>query len=63
LDAYFKEDQDKYVSDKLTRIYVKPIIWNAAYVMDYVAKTFKRGRVSDADIIILPRTRSELAPK
>jgi hypothetical protein len=63
LDAYFKEEQDKYVSDKLARIHVKPIIWKATYVMDYVAKTFKRGRVSAEDIIILPRTRSELAPK
>ena len=32
LDAHFKEEQDKYVNDKLTRIHVKPIIWNAAYV-------------------------------
>jgi hypothetical protein len=39
---------------------VKPITRNAAYVMDYAAKSFKRGRVSDEDIIILPKTISEL---
>lgn len=63
LDAHFREEQDKYVSDKLARIYVKPIISKATYVMDYVAKTFKRGRVSDEDIIILRRTRRELPSK
>jgi len=60
LDAHFDQDQDKYVNDKLARIDVKPITRNAAYVMDYAAKSFKRGRVSDEDIIILPKTISEL---
>ncbi len=60
LDAHFEQEQDKYVNDKLARIDVKPIIWNATYVMDYAAKNYKRGRVSDEDIIILPKATSEL---
>jgi len=63
LDAHFDQDQDKYVNEKLARIHVKPITRNAAYVMDYVAKSFKRCRVSDEDIIILPKSRRELPSK
>jgi hypothetical protein len=63
LDGHFEEEQDNYVSDKLERIYVKPISSNIARVVDYAAKTFKRGRVSDADIIILPKTTRELPSK
>jgi hypothetical protein len=55
LDEHFR-----YVSDKLERIHAEPITNNATYVMDYAAKTYKRGRVSDEDIIILPKSRSEL---
>ncbi len=60
LDAHFRNEQNRYVNDKLARIHVEPIEWNAAHAMDYVAKNYKRGRVSDEDIIILPKTRSEL---
>jgi hypothetical protein len=63
LDAYFEQDQKKYVNEKLSRIHVAPITWNPAYVTDYVAKSFKRGRVSEEDIIILPRVISELPAK
>jgi hypothetical protein len=63
LDVYFDQDQDKYVNKKLERIHVTPITWNPAYVTDYVAKSFKRGRVSDEDIVILPKSISELPSK
>jgi hypothetical protein len=63
LDAYFDEYQDTYVNKKLERIHVTPITWNPANVTDYVAKSFKRGRVSDEDIIILPKAISELPSK
>jgi hypothetical protein len=60
LDEHFRDAQDEYISDKLERIHAEPITNNATYVMDYAAKTYKRGRVSDEDIIILPKSRSEL---
>ena len=63
LDAHFAQHQDKYVNEKLARIHVQPITWDPDYVTDYAAKSFKRGRVSDADIIVLPKTISELPSK
>lgn len=63
LDVYFDEYQDTYTSEKLERIHVTPITWDLAGVTDYVAKTYKRDRVSDADIIILPKSTSELPSK
>ena len=63
LEAHFGAEQDKYLSEKLERIHVEPITRNATYVMDYVAKSYKRGRVSDEDIVILPKTPSELPSK
>jgi len=63
LDLHFEQHQDEYVTDKLARIHVVPITTNATYVMDYVAKSCKRGRVSDEDIVILPKAPSELPSK
>jgi len=60
LDQHFRHDQHKYINDKLARIEVQPITWDPDYVTDYVAKSIKRGRASDEDIIILPKTISEL---
>ena len=60
LDEHFRDAQDEYINDKLERIHAKPITSNPIYVMDYAAKTYKRGRVSDEDIIILPKSGSEL---
>jgi hypothetical protein len=37
--------------------------WHELRSTDYVAKSIKRGRASNEDIIILPRTTSELALK
>ena len=45
------------------RIHVTPITWDADRVTDYVAKTYKRGKVSGDDIHILPKTVGELPPK
>jgi hypothetical protein len=63
LDLHFEQHQDKYVNDKLARIHVVPITRTATYAMDYVAKSFKPGRVSDGDIVILPKAPSELPSK
>ena len=63
LDAHFEAEQDKYLSEKLERIHVEPITRTANYVMDYVAKSYKRGRVSDEGIVILPKTPGQLPSK
>lgn len=60
LDAYFDEHEQEYVNQHLERIHVQPIISDADYVTDYVAKSVKRGTVSEHDIVILPRTPSEM---
>ncbi len=44
----------------MTRIHVTPITSNLGFVVDDAAKSFKRGWVSEDDIIILPRAISEL---
>lgn len=60
LDAYFDEHEQEYVNQNLDRIYVEPIISDADYVADYVAKSIKRATVSEDDIVILPRAISEM---
>ena len=60
LDEHFRQDQHKYINDKLARIAVQPITWDPDYVTDYVAKSIKQGLASDEDIIILPKTIIEL---
>ena len=63
LDDHFTDDQEKYLSKKLERIFVKPITHSHNYVTDYVMKAIKNGRMSEEDIVILPRTISELPDK
>jgi hypothetical protein len=63
LDDHFTVDQEKYLSKKLERIFVKPITHSHNYVTDYVMKAIKNGRMSEEDIVILPRTISELPDK
>jgi hypothetical protein len=60
LDAYFDENESKYLSDSLERIHVEAITSDADYVTDYVAKSIKHGTTSPDDIIILPRARDEV---
>jgi hypothetical protein len=63
LDDHFTDDQEKYLNKKLERIFVKPITHSHNYVTDYVMKAIKNGRMSEEDIVILPRTSSELPDK
>jgi hypothetical protein len=63
LDDHFTDDQEKYLSKKLERIFVKPVAHAHEYVTVYVMKNIKKGHVSDDDIVILPRTISELPDK
>ena len=60
LDAYFDEHEKESVNQTLDRIHVEPIISDADYVTDYLAKSIKRGTVSQDDIVILPRAISEM---
>ena len=63
LDDHFTDDQEKYLNKKLERIFVKPITHSHNYVTDYVMKAIKNGRMSEEDIVILPRTISEFPDK
>jgi hypothetical protein len=56
LDTRFAEG----INEKVARIHVTPITDNPGFVVDYAAKSFKRGWVSEEDILILPRAISEL---
>ena len=60
LDAYFEENQKKYLTRKLRHIDVRRITHRAAYVTDYALKSLKRPTFSEDDILVLPRTLSEL---
>lgn len=60
LDAHFAQDEPNCISEKLARIHVTPITTNPGFVVDYAAKSFKRGWISEENIIILPRAVSEL---
>jgi hypothetical protein len=50
-------------SGRLTRIDVEPITHDPAYVMDYALKALKNGRVSEDDLLILPRSASEMGDR
>jgi hypothetical protein len=63
LDDHFTDNQKKYLNKKLERIFVKPITHSHNYVTDYVMKAITKGRMSEEDIVILPRTISELPDK
>jgi hypothetical protein len=63
LDRYFRNNHDDYLSNKLARIFVEPITHAHDYVTDYVMKTIKSGRLSQDDVVILPRCISELSDR
>jgi hypothetical protein len=63
LDRYFRENHDDYLSNKLARIFVEPITHAHDYVTDYVMKAIKSGRLSQDDVVILPRCISELSDR
>jgi len=60
LDRHFRNNQDKYYKNEyyLDRIHAKFI--EDGTMVDYMLKHFKRGNVFHDDILILPRTSSEL---
>jgi hypothetical protein len=62
LDVHFRENGATYFTKELHHINVKPITHDPEYITDYGVKSLKR-RFSTDDIIIFPRTVSELPGK
>lgn len=62
LGTHFDEKQSHYATanSALWRIHSEPITHDAIRVNSYVMKALVRGWVSEADILILPRSISEL---
>jgi hypothetical protein len=60
LDVHIKEDLGKYLVGNIRRIDIKPITHDVEYVTGYGMKSLKSSRVSGDDILIFPRSVSEL---
>ncbi len=60
LDVYFEENLGTYVTSKLRHIDVQRITHRARYVTEYALKSLKRSTFSEDDILVLPRSLSEL---
>jgi hypothetical protein len=60
LDVYFEENLGTYLTKKLRHIDVRRITHRAEYVTEYALKSLKRRTSSEDDILVLPRTLSEL---
>jgi hypothetical protein len=60
LDAYFEENLGTYLTSKLRHIDVQRITHRPEYVTEYALKGLKRPTFSEDDILVLPRTLSEL---
>jgi hypothetical protein len=56
---YLKEEQESYARHGISRIHGEAI-HDAAGIADYACKTIKWNRADERDIIILPRSVSEL---
>jgi hypothetical protein len=60
LDVYFEKKMKKYLTSKLQHIDVQRITHRPEYVTEYALKSLKRRTFSEDDILVLPRTLSEL---
>jgi hypothetical protein len=60
LDVHFEENPGTYLSRKLRHIDVRRITHSAEYVTEYALKSLKRRTFFEDDILVLPRTLSEL---
>lgn len=56
---HLKEKQQTYARHGISRIHAKPI-YGAAGIADYACKTVKWNRADQNDILVLPRSVSEL---
>jgi hypothetical protein len=61
LDVHFEENLGTYLTKKLRHIDVRRITHRAQYVTEYALKSLKRPTFSEDDILVLPRTLSELS--
>jgi len=61
LDVHFEQNLKKYLTRKLQHIDVRRITHSAEYVTEYALKSLKRRTSSEDDILVLPRTLSELS--
>ena len=62
VEAHFRDQQRLYVLDRtrLDRLHVLPVDRNLDNVVRYALKGLARGRLPYDDIVILPRSISEL---
>jgi hypothetical protein len=65
LATHFIDKQSHYVTadSVLLRIHSEPITHDGAYVSSYALKALKRGRVGKGEVLVLPRSISELRDK
>jgi hypothetical protein len=63
LDVHMKLRGPTYHTAELHHISVRPITHDPEYVTEYGMKALKRGRFSQDDVLIFPRTVSELPSK
>jgi hypothetical protein len=64
LVEHLREKKRMYLRrTKIVRIHVEPIVSDEFFVTDYAGKAVKRGRFSDGEILILPKTIKELPQK
>jgi hypothetical protein len=63
LDVYFEEKMKKYLTSTLQHIDVRRITHRPRYVVEYALKSLKRSTSSEDDILVLPRTLSELSDR
>jgi hypothetical protein len=63
LDVHITENLRKYLVGSIRTIGVEPITHDPVYVTGYGMKGLKRSSFSDDDILIFPRTVSELPTK
>jgi hypothetical protein len=61
LDDHIHDEQPRYVRDPLFRIDAVEIDRDPDYVTRYVLKSLERGRIHTDQIIVLPRSVSELS--
>jgi hypothetical protein len=61
LDQHFQQNERLYVKGNIHRIHVEPITHKEKFVVDYAGKAIKRKRFSNDDILILPKSLSEVS--
>ena len=60
LDHHFIRNKHLYLNDRLIRIDIEPITHHPAYVTGYAMKSIKRPNFGFDQVLVLPRSLSEL---